>query len=119
MKRSFGLLTAAFFLSVLPGAAWAQRDAGVPPMLETQRPLATQANSQPEPRAPQAEVAKPVARPIPPATKTAKAKPSQGKKCVAGKANPASQTKTVKATKTCKKKPTTAKPRRKEAANRS
>jgi|WetSurMetagenome_2_1015567.scaffolds.fasta_scaffold47951_3 hypothetical protein len=119
MKRSFSLLTAAFFLSILPGASWAQRDAGVPPMLETQRPLAMPATSHPEPRAPQAEVVKPVAKPIPPATKVAKAKPSQGKKCVAGKASPASQTKAAKATKSAKKKGTTCKPRKKVAANPS
>ncbi len=115
MKRSFGLLTAALFLSVLPGTGWAQRDAGIPPMLETQRPLALPATSQTEPRATQPAVAKP----IPPATKVAKAKPSQGKKCVAGKANPASQTKAAKATKAVKKKGTTCKPRRKVAANHS
>ena len=33
---------------------------GIPPMLETQRPLAMPANQQPEPRAPQPDLAKPV-----------------------------------------------------------
>ena len=51
MKRFLGLCTAAFFLSVLPGAGFAQTSSGVPPMLETQRPLAMPANQQPEPRA--------------------------------------------------------------------
>jgi hypothetical protein len=110
MKRSFSLLTAALFLSVLPGAAWAQKDAGIPPMLETQRPLAMPA-SQPEPRAPQPDLAKPVSA----ASQGQKIKKTSGKKCVAGKTNLANQT---KATKTVKKKGAAPKCRSKVTASR-
>jgi hypothetical protein len=110
MKQYFGLVTAAIFLSALPGPGYAQKDAGMPPMLETQRPLAIQ-TSQPEPRAPQPEVANPVPHPA----KGAKTKSPQGKKCGGNKTNLANQT---KANKTIKKKGATAKPRSKVAASR-
>ena len=110
MKNYIGLLTAAIFLSVLPGTGWAQKDAGIPPMLETQRPLTMPANSQVEPRAPQAEPAKPVQH-TPAVSKT---KTAQPKKCAGGKANLASQTKTNK---TVKKKGAAAKLRSKVVAN--
>ena len=111
MKQYFGLLTAAMFLSVLPGTAWAQKDAGIPPMLETQRPLATPA-TQPEPRAPQADLAKPTSQAAP----GEKTKKAQRKTCKSGKANLAAQ---KKATKTVKKKSTSAKRRSKVAASSS
>ena len=84
MKRYLGLCTAAFFLSVLPGAGFAQTSSGVPPMLETQRPLAMPANQQPEPRSPQPEVAKPVC----PAAPVVKSKKSTRKTCAVGAAKP-------------------------------
>ena len=80
MKRYLGLCTAAFFLSVLPGAGFAQTNSGVPPMLETQRPLAMPANQQPEPRSPQLDVAKPVC----PAAPVVKSKKSTRKTCRGG-----------------------------------
>ncbi len=112
MKRYLGLLTAAIFVSVLPGTGLAQRDAGIPPMLETQRPLAMPANAQPEPKAPQPEVAKPIAHAAP----VEKAKKAPYKKCAVGTTSLAGQKKT---TKTVKKKGTTAKPRSKVAASTS
>ena len=112
MKQYFGMLTAAMFLAALPGTGWAQKDAGIPPMLETQRPLATQ-TTQPEPRTPQAELAKPTSQAAPGGVKTKKA---QRKTCKTGKANLAAQ---KKATKTVKKKSTSAKPRSKVAATSS
>jgi hypothetical protein len=111
MKQYFGMLTAAMFLAALPGTGWAQKDAGIPPMLETQRPLAMPA-SQPEPRAPQADLAKPASSS---AVKGAKTNKAKGKTCEGGKTNLASQKKTTKAV---KKKGATAKPRGKVAANR-
>jgi hypothetical protein len=92
MKRFLGLCTAAFFLSVLPGAGFAQTSSGVPPMLETQRPLAMPANQQPEPRAPQPEVAKPVC----PAAPVVKSKKSTRKTCAVGAAKPNSAKKVCK-----------------------
>jgi len=112
MKNYIGVCTAAIFLSVLPGTALAQRDAGIPPMLETQRPLAMPANQQPEPRAPQPDLAKPVAQ----ATPVEKTKKVAPKKCTVGKTNLASQKKTIK---TVKKKGANVKPRSKVAASNS
>ena len=112
MKNYIGLFTAAIFLSVLPGTALAQRDAGIPPMLETQRPLAMPANQHPEPRAPQPDLAKPMAH----ATPVEKTQKAAQKKCAAGKTNLASQKKTNK---TVKKKGATVKPRSKVAASNS
>jgi len=109
MKRYFGFLTAAMLLIVFAGPGGAQTTAGIPPMLETQRPLAMPAN-QPEPKAPQEDLAKPVA----PAAKPAKTGKAKGKKCVSSKANVVAQKKT---TKTAKKKGATVKPRGKVAAN--
>ena len=84
MKRFLGLCTAAVFLSVLPGAGFAQTSSGIPPMLETQRPLAMPANQQPEPRAPNLDVAKPVC----PAAPVVKSKKSTRKTCAVGAAKP-------------------------------
>ena len=109
MNQYLGLLTTVIFLSVLPGTSWAQNSAGIPPMLETQRPLAMPVQ-QPEPRAPQAEPAKAVSR----ATKGEKGKKAQRKKCVSGKTNLADHKKTKKAV---KKKGATAKPKSKVAAS--
>jgi len=110
MKQYLGLLTAAIFLCLLPDTCWAQNATGIPPMLETQRPLAMPAN-QPEPRAPQEDPAKPAAQ----ATKGEKVKKAQPQKCGGAKSNLANQKKT---TKTVKKKGTAAKPRNKVADNR-
>ncbi len=108
MKHFFSLLTAAVCLIVFPGAGWAQKDAGIPPMLETQRPL-SMPTTQPEPRPPQVDNIKPVA----PAAKETKAKKAQRQASVR-KATVASK---KKGTKTAKKKSVTAKPRSKVAAN--
>jgi hypothetical protein len=108
MKHYFSLLTTAVCLVVFPGTGLAQKDAGIPPMLETQRPLSIPA-TQPEPRAPQVDTVKPVA----PATKGAKTKKAQ-RKTNGGKTNVASK---KKGTKVVKKKSATAKPRSKVAAN--
>lgn len=107
MKQYVGLLTTAIFLSVLPGAGLAQKDAGIPPMLETQRPLAT-TTTQPEPQPPQAEVAKPGSQ----ASTGKKTKKVQQQKM--RKTNVAGQKKTGKA---ATKKGATAKPRSKVAAS--
>jgi hypothetical protein len=107
MKHFFSILTAAACLLVLPGAGWAENDAGIPPMLETQHPISVSA-SQPAPRAPQVDNPKPVA----PAVTRAKTKKAQGK---AGKQK-TTVTGKKKATKTAKKKSATAKPRSKVAA---
>ncbi len=112
MKRYLGLCTAAFFLSVLPGAGFAQTNSGVPPMLETQRPLAMPANQQAEPRAPQPEVAKPVSKAAP----VVKSKKSARKTCAVRPAKPNSAKKVCK---TARKKAPAAKPRSKVAANAS
>ena len=108
MKRFFGLLTTAVCLVVLPGVGLAEKDAGIPPMLETQRPLAIP-TTQPEPRAPHVDNPKTVTS----ATKGAKTKKAQlkksGRKTTAGK---------KKATKTVKKKGSTPKSRSKVAATR-
>jgi hypothetical protein len=109
MKHFISLLTTAVCLVALPGAGLAQKDAGIPPMLETQRPLSMPA-TQPEPRAPQVDNPKPVAH----ATKGTKTKKAHGK---AGKrkTNVAGQ---KRATKTVTKKCAPAKPRSKVAASR-
>jgi hypothetical protein len=111
MKHFFSLFTAAIILTVLPGSAYAQTVASIPPMLETQRPLAMPA-SQAEPRAPQPDLAKPVAA----ASQGQKVKKTSGKKCVAGKAAAANQ---PKATKTAKKKGAAPKSRSKVTASHS
>lgn len=108
MKQFFSLLTAAVCLFVLPGAGWAQKDAGIPPMLETQRPLSTP-TTQPEPRAPQVNNPKP----SPVASEGVKTKKAQ-QKTGKHKINVASK---KKVTKTAKKKSATAKPRSRVAAS--
>ncbi len=111
MKRGIVRLTAAFFLVVFPGSGLAEQGAGIPPMLETQRPLASPSPpSQPPPSPP--EQAKPVARP------ETKKKPTkaQGKKAKNPKAASAGRKKTPTP---LKKKGTTAKPRAKSADHRS
>jgi hypothetical protein len=108
MKHSCGLLTAALFLCVLPGTGWTQGAAGIPPMLETQRPLAMPA-SQPEPRAPQPEPAAPTVR----APQGEKVKKASHSTCRGAKTNLASHKKTPQAV---KKKKATAKPKSKVAA---
>ena len=102
MKHYFSLLTAAVCLIVFPGTGLAEKDAGIPPMLETQRPLALP-TTQPEPRAPQVNNSKP----IPVATNGAKTKKAQRKTC-GRKTNVASK---KKAAKTVKKQSAAAKPR--------
>jgi hypothetical protein len=102
MKHYLSLLTAAVCLLVLPGAGWAEKDAGIPPMLETQHPISVSAG-QPTPRAPQVVNPKPVA----PATTRAKTKKAHGK-TGKHKTNIASK---KRATKTAKKKANIAKPR--------
>ncbi len=109
MKQFFCLLTTAVCLVVLPGAGLAEKDAGIPPMLETQRPLSMPTN-QPEPRAPRVDNPKPAAHATK-GTKTKKAKRKTGKR----KTNVASK---KKATKSVNKKGATAKPRSKVAASR-
>jgi hypothetical protein len=109
MKRSCGLLTAALFFCVLPGTGWAQGAAGIPPMLETQRPLAMPA-SQPEPRAPQPGPAAPTVC-APKGEKVKKASPAKGR---GAKTNLACHKKTPQA---AKKKKAAAKPKRKVAAS--
>jgi hypothetical protein len=94
MKNYVNLLTAAFFLSILPGSVSAQTIAGIPPMLETQRPLAMP-SSQAAPRAPLPDLPKPAAA----ASQGAKAKKASGKKYVTGKATAANQPKAAKAAK--------------------
>jgi hypothetical protein len=107
MKHFFSLLTATVCLLVLPGAGWAEKDAGIPPMLETPHPISVSAG-QPAPRAPQLENPKPVA----PANTRAKTKKAHGK---TGKHKTTVASK-KKATKTAKKKSATAKPRSKVAS---
>jgi hypothetical protein len=109
MKHYLSLLTTAVCLVVFPGAGLAQNDAGIPPMLETQHPISVP-TTQPAPRAPQMDNAKPVA----PATKGAKTQKAQ-RKTHERKTNVASK---KKGTKTVKKKSATAKPRSKVAASR-
>ena len=110
MKHFFSLLAAAVCLLVLPGAGWAENNAGIPPMLETQRPL-SMPTTQPEPRAPQVNNPKP----NPVAHKEARTQKAQQKAEKKHKTNVASK---KKVTKTAKKKSVTAKPRSKVAANR-
>jgi hypothetical protein len=107
MKQFFSLLTTVCLLA-LPGTVLAEKDAGIPPMLETQRPLSTP-TTQPEPRAPQVVNPKPAAS----ATKGTKTKKAQGK---TGK-HKTKVASNKKATKTVKKKSATVKPRSKVAAN--
>lgn len=109
MKRSYGLLTAAVFLCVLPGAGWAQSYAGIPAMLETQRPLAMPA-SQAQTPTPLPEPAAPVVR----APQGEKAKKASHAKCRGAKTNLASHKKTPQAAKTKK---VAAKPRSKVAVS--
>jgi hypothetical protein len=109
MKRWFSLLTAAICLVVLPGIGLAEKDAGIPPMLETQRPLSMPA-TQPKPRSPQEDNAKPVVH----ATKGTKTKKAQRKTC-GRKTNVAGH---KKASKTAKKKGASTKSRSKVAASR-
>uniref|UniRef100_A0A7C3ZCD6 Uncharacterized protein n=1 Tax=Desulfobacca acetoxidans TaxID=60893 RepID=A0A7C3ZCD6_9BACT len=113
MKAYFGFLSAAILLSALPGLALAQKEAGIPPMLETQRPLAT-ITSQPEPRPPQTDQANPAVQSAP-AKKTVKTAKAQRQKGQKTKAALASQKKTVKP---AKKKGVAAKTRSKVAASR-
>jgi hypothetical protein len=108
MKHLFCLLTTAVCLVALPGSGLAEKDAGIPPMLETQRPLSIPA-AQPEPRAPRVDNPKPVAQATK-GTKTKKAQRKVGKR----KTNVASK---KKATKTVKKKGASAKHRSKVAAS--
>jgi hypothetical protein len=107
MKHFFSLLIASACLIALPGAGWAEKDAGIPPMLETQHPISVSAG-QPVLRTPQVENPKPAAS----ATKGAKIKEAH-RKTGKHKTNIASKKKT---TKTAKKKSATAKPRSKVAA---
>jgi hypothetical protein len=107
MKRFFSLLTAAVCFFVLPGAGWAEKDAGIPPMLETQHPLSMTA-PQPDPRA--AHVENP--NPAPVAAKRVRA-PKAQRKTGKHKTSVASK---KKAPKTAKKKTSTAKTRSKVAA---
>jgi hypothetical protein len=102
MKHYLSLLTAAVCLLVLPGAGWAEKDTGIPPMLETQHPLSIQ-TTQPEPRAPQVNNPKP----SPVAKKGAKIKKAH-RKTGKHKTNVASK---KRATKAAKKKANIAKPR--------
>lgn len=111
MKRLFGFLTTVLFLSGLPGSGLAQSVAGIPPMLETQRPLAMP-DSQPQPQPPRVDYSPPVASPA----KAEKTKKASAKKTNAGKAKLADQKKPSKAV---KKKGETAKPRGKSAAKTS
>lgn len=111
MKRGIVRLTAAFFLVVFPGSGMAEQAAGIPPMLETQRPLASPSPpSQPPPSPP--EQARPVAR------TEKKKQPSkvQGKKAKNRQPASAGRKKTHTP---LKKKGTTAKPRAKSADQRS
>jgi hypothetical protein len=111
MRRCIVRLTATLFLIVLPGAGLAEQGAGIPPMLETQRPLATTSpSSQPQP--PPQEQAAPVAR----TDKKKQPQKVQGKKAKNRKAALAGQKKTQKPV---KKKGATAKPRAKSADHRS
>jgi hypothetical protein len=109
MRHFFSILTAAACLLVIPGAGWAQQDAGIPPMLETQSPL-SMPKTQPVPRAPQVNNPKP----SPVATEGIKTRKAQHK-TLKHKTNVASK---KKVTKTAKKKSITAKPRSKVASNR-
>jgi hypothetical protein len=111
MKNYVSLLTAALFLSALPGSVPAQTIAGIPPMLETQRPLAM-TTSQPAPRTPLPDPAKPAAA----ASQRQKAIKSSGKKCATGKAAAATQ---PKAAKSAKKKGAAPKSRSKVTASQS
>jgi hypothetical protein len=111
MKNYISLLTAALFLIVLPGSVSAQTIAGIPPMLETQRPLAMP-TSQPEARPPLPDLAKPAAA----ASKGQKAKKTSAKKCVASKTAAANQ---PKAAKSAKKKGAAPKTRSKVTASHS
>jgi hypothetical protein len=104
-------LTAAIFLIVFPGSGLADQGAGIPPMLETQRPLASPSPSpQPPPSPPQQ--AKPVTRTV------IKKQPTkvQGKKAKNSRAASAVRKKTHTPV---KKKGATAKPRAKSADHRS
>jgi hypothetical protein len=107
MKHFFSILTAAACLLVLPGAGWAETDAGIPPMLETPHPISVP-SSQPALRTPQVENPNPVAH-VTTRSKTKKAHGKTGKH----KATIASKKKT---TKTVRKKSATAKARSKVAA---
>jgi hypothetical protein len=51
MIHCFVWLFSAIFLSILPGTGLAQQDAGIPPMLESPRPL-TVPTTQPQPKPP-------------------------------------------------------------------
>ena len=106
MKHFFCLLTIAVCLVVLPGTGWAEKDTGIPPMLETQRPL-SMPTTQPEPRAPM------VNNPNPVATKATKSKKAHRKTC----GRKTTVTSKKKGAKSAKKKSATAKPRSKVAAS--
>jgi len=109
MQQYIGLLTAAIFLSIFPASGLAQQDPGIPPMLESPRPMAVPA-------------AKPPPETQPQATSAAKAQKSQ--KAKSAKRNKVRKPKGRLATKktnnpAAKKKGVTAKPRGKSKANSS
>jgi len=103
--------TAALFLGMLAGAGQAEQDAGIPPMLETQRPLA-QPSSQEKTQPPSEPQAKPMSR----TDQKTQAGKVKGKKAKNLQAAAAGQKKTPKPV---KKKGVTAKPRAKSGNQRS
>jgi hypothetical protein len=111
MKRGIVRLTAAFFLLIFPGAGSADQSAGIPPMLETPRPLASPPPPSQSPPSPPKQAA-PAARPA----KKKQPTKVQGKKAGKPKAALAGRKKTRKPV---KKKGTTAKPRGKTGEQRS
>jgi hypothetical protein len=113
MQQCFSLLIAAIFLSMVPVSGWAQKDPGIPPMLENRRPMAVPAAKLPAVEQPKA-------------TATTKAKKSKKAKSAksAKKSKKRKKSKGRLATKktkkpAAKKKGVSAKPRSKSKANSS
>jgi hypothetical protein len=104
-------VTAALFLGMPVGAGLAEQDAGIPPMLETQRPLAQPPSPAKPPPPPEQQ-----AQPVSPSSKKTQAKKVRGKKAKNPRAALAGQKKSQKP---AKKKGVTAKPRSKSADHRS
>ena len=120
MKRLFSLVATVIFFWGLPGPTHSQQESGIPPMLESRRPMATP-NIKPAPQPPEGNKAQSSRRvknkkATRKAQKTKRAKRAQMQKSGKRKADLAGKKKASKK-KAVKKKGETAKPRRKSTAN--
>ncbi|MGQ9688661.1 MAG: hypothetical protein ACUVXF_07760 [Desulfobaccales bacterium] len=111
MTRRFVWVSVALMLGMLAGAGRAEQDGGIPPMLETQRPLAQPSSQEKSPSPPEAH--------LKPASRTDQQSPAAKGKGKKGKTRQAAVTGPKKTQKPVKKKGVTAKPRGKSANQRS